>query len=92
MDSGLHRQQGGFDVNWAFSPEDLEIAKLAFALVVGDDPRRALRLDAVLRWRDAAWDEFDEGLRKCGFDRTSPGHLAALQWLIDQAYEEDSKS
>ncbi len=67
MDSGLHRQQGGFDVS-------------------------ALRLDAVLRWREAAWAEFDEGLRGCGFDRTSPGHLAALQWLIDQAYEEDGKS
>ena len=92
MDSGFHHQQGGFDVSWSFSPEDMEIARAAFRLIVDDDPRRALRLDAVLRWREPAWAEFEHGLRESGFDRTNPGHLAALQWLIDQAYEDDAKS
>ena len=89
---GMHHQLGGLDVGGSFSPEDLEIAQDAFSLIVGDDPRRALRLDTVLRWRPGAWAEFDDKLRECGFDRKRPGHLAALQWLIDKAHEEDGKS
>ena len=52
--NGLHRQQGAIDVTWAYSPEDIEPAKGALALIVGDQPRRVLMLDVVVRWPETA--------------------------------------
>ena len=75
----------------AFSPAELEIADKAFWLIVGDDPSRALRLDPVCRWSVAAWDALADTLRESAFDSHRPGHLAALQWLIDKACDADLK-
>ena len=89
---GLHHQLGTIDVTWAYSPEDIEPAKGALALIVGDQPKRVLMLDAVVRWPESAWTAMNSMLRECGFERTKPGHLAALQWLIDQACEAAEKA
>ena len=73
------------DDRWSFSPEDLRIAKTAFLLIVHGEPRRALRLDSVIRWQPKAWEALSDTLRVTAFDRTNPQHITALQWLIDQA-------
>ena len=73
------------DDRWSFSPEDLRVAKTAFALIVNGDSRRALRLDSVIRWQPQAWEALSDTLRATTFDRTNPQHITALQWLIDQA-------
>jgi hypothetical protein len=70
-----------------FAPSDLEIARPLFDALVGDDPRRALALDPVLRWSADFWSAFADTLRETGFSPKNPGHLAALQSLIDQACE-----
>ena len=75
----------GHDERWPFSSKDLEIARKAYSVIVGDNPSQALRLDPVIRWQEFAWDAFGDTLRATGFDRYNPGHVTALQWLIDQA-------
>ena len=87
----LRDQHGGIDVSWSFLPDDLEIARAAFSLIFADDPRRAIPMKPVLRWSESFWSEFADELAECNFDRTSPGHLAALQCLIDQACEADAR-
>ena len=91
MDTGIHHQQGGIDVSWSFSPDELEVARAVFSVIFGDDPRRALPTKPVLRWPGEFWIEFAPELLECGFDKTNPGHLAALQCLIDQACEADAR-
>ena len=75
----------------ALSDSDLKIARKAFSQIVDDDPSRALRLEPVLRWPTGAWEAFTDTLRESGFDRRRLSHLAALQWLIDQACEAAEK-
>ena len=66
-------------------PDDLEIADMVFEAIVGDQPKRALALDPVIRWPASAWTAFTEVIRISGFDIHNPQHLAALQSLIDKA-------
>jgi len=69
----------------AYTPLDLEIARPVFEALIDGDPRRALTLDPVLRWSADAWAALAYTLRETGFDPKRPGHLTALQSLIDRA-------
>ena len=69
---GPHHQHGSIDVTWAYSPEDIAPAQGALALIVGDQPKRVLMLDAVVRWPETAWTALDGKLSECGFERTKP--------------------
>ena len=71
-----------------FSDGDLEIATKVFALIVGDNPARALALAPVCQWSAGYWTDHASALLACGFDRLRPGHLTALQWLLDRACDE----
>jgi hypothetical protein len=71
----------------AYTLLELEIARPVFEALVDGDPKRALMLDPVLRWPADAWSALATTLRQTGFDPRRPGHLTALQSLIDQACE-----
>ena len=68
-----------------FTPLDLEIARPVFEALIDGDPKRALALEPVLRWPADDWTALASTLRETGFDPKKPGHLTALQSLIDQA-------
>ena len=71
----------------AYTPLELEIARPVFEALVDGDPKRALALDPVLRWPKDAWSALASTIKQTGFDPKRPGHLTALQSLIDQACE-----
>jgi len=73
------------DLTDVIAPEDLEVARTVFDVIVGGEPHRALALDPVVRWPRTAWSAFSDCMRAAGFDFHNPGHLAALQSLIDKA-------
>jgi len=72
----------------AYTPLELEIARPVFEALVGGDSKRALTIQPVLRWSAEAWTALAPILKKAGFDPKKPGHLTALQSLIDQACEQ----
>ena len=68
-----------------FAPNDMVVAQAVFEAIVGEQPRRALALEPVVRWPRSAWLAITDCMRAAGFDYRNPGHLAALQSLIDRA-------
>ncbi|HUN70657.1 MAG TPA: hypothetical protein VMU46_17825, partial [Burkholderiales bacterium] len=68
-----------------FAPNDMLVAQAVFEAIVGEQPRRALALEPVVRWPRSAWLAITDCMRAAGFDNRNPGHLAALQSLIDRA-------
>lgn len=84
MDYGA-RWVGQKDKSVAYTPLDLEIARPVFEALIDGDPKRALALEPVLRWPADDWTALASTLRETGFDPKKPGHLTALQSLIDQA-------
>lgn len=70
-----------------FDQAALRAATSLFEVIVGNDQRRALALDPVLRWTEGYWAALNEAIQMAGFEIQNPRHLAALQHLIDQACE-----
>lgn len=70
-----------------FDEAALKAATSLFDVVVAGDQRRALALDPVLRWTQSYWAALSEAMLSAGFEIQNPRHLAALQYLIDQACE-----
>jgi len=64
-----------------FGPDDLEIARQVFDVIVGDEPKRALALAPLVQWPTTAWSAFKDTMRTVGFDFRNPRHLTALQSL-----------
>jgi hypothetical protein len=85
MEKTMDTDPGTRTLRLLFSSEDLTYARRAYTLLNGDEPGRALRWDPVLRWTEATWTANARILKDSGFDRRRPGHITALQWLIDQA-------
>lgn len=69
----------------SFNPDELEIARQVFEVIVGDEPKRALALAPVVQWPTTAWSVFTNTMQTVGFDFRNPRHLTALQSLIDEA-------